>query len=217
MTSSRSAGSQIAPAPIAAWLLVQLGALLIATFRVPLAAQYPQPAEFHAVQMMLAAQFSLLALTFPWLLQTWRQALSVLAAGSAMLLAASALAAWGAGEILPACLFLAAWVLVFTTLGLIRSPRAKLLTLAVAATYVLGGPLLWYLRLEFSAAGSLGGIPGFGPLLQVVSTPHHLPPLVWFQVSAAEIIAIGAWIFDQKTRQECAKCSVASSQEGISF
>lgn len=201
MTSAKSAGNSIALAPIAVWLLVQLGALLIAVFRVPLAAQYPQPAEFQAVQVMQAAQFSVLALTFPWLLQTWRQALAVTTSGFAMILAASALAAWKTSEILPACVFLAAWVLVFTTLGLVHSPRAKRLGLAIAATYVLGGPLLWYLGLEFSAAEPFGRLLGFGPLLQVVSTPHHLPPLAWCEVGTGEFLAIGAWIFDKKCRK----------------
>jgi hypothetical protein len=43
-------------APLFVWLVIQLVALTLAVFRVPLSARFPPPGEQFAIHIMLAAQ-----------------------------------------------------------------------------------------------------------------------------------------------------------------
>ena len=172
------------------WLLVQLAALLLAAYRVPLAAQYPQPGEFQAVRLMLAVQFSALALLSRWMLRTRGSALAVSAAGWAMLLAAAVLSAWTIRAALPLGAFLTAWIVIFATLAHVRSIRLQSIIMALAGAYVMGGPLLWYLQLEFASALSANAGLSFGPLLAAIATPPHLSPSAWAGACGAECLAL---------------------------
>jgi hypothetical protein len=178
---------------------VQIGALALAAFRVPLAAQYPQPGEFQAVRLVLAAQFSALAILFPWLFRTWSSALAVLAAAWVMLWCAAALSAWSLVEILPAGAFLTAWVGVLAVFGRLRAAKWRLIVTALTAAYVIGGPLLWYLRAEFASVPLRDPTPAFGPLLIALTTPHHFPPSAWLEAAGAGTIALFAWKIDGRT------------------
>lgn len=156
---------------------------MLAAFRVPLAAQYPEPAEFQAVQLMLAAQFAALAVLHPWLMRTWAAAAAVLAAAWVMLCLAAGLSAWAVKDTLPLNIFLTIWIADFAMLGRIRHPHWQSAITTIAGAYVIGGPLLWYLQLEFASPSP--GAPGiaFGPMLVALSTPHHLPPLAWVEAA----------------------------------
>lgn len=172
---------------------MQIGALALAAFRVPLAAQYPQPGEFQAVRWVLAAQFSALAILFPWLFRTWASALAVVAAAWVMLWCAAALAAWSLIEILPAGAFLTAWIVVLAVFGRLRLAKSRLIISALTAAYVIGGPLLWYLQTEFTSVPLRDPTPAFGPLLIALTTPHHFPPFAWVAAAGAGAIALFAW------------------------
>lgn len=176
--------------PLLVWLLIQLAALMLAAFRVPLAAQYPQPAEFQAVRLMLAAQFVALALLHPWLLRTWATALAVLCTGWVMLNLAALLSAWTLTDVLPVGIFLSIWTVDFALLGRIRRPRWQLAITAIASAYVIGGPLLWYLQLEFASPARSVPSLAFGPLLLALSTPRHLPPPAWIEAAAIGFLMV---------------------------
>jgi hypothetical protein len=185
--------TQIHAAPITAWLLVQIGALTLAALRVPLAAQYPPLGEFQAVGVLLAVQFAALALLFPWLLRNWRTTLVAVAAAWVMLACAAALAAWSFAEILPAAVFLTAWIGVFAILGRLRSAKLKGILSASTAVYVIGGPLLWYLQAEFESGSLRDPSPAFGPLLIGVTTPPHFPPSAWIEILCVAAAALLIW------------------------
>ncbi|HWE53235.1 MAG TPA: hypothetical protein VG273_25815 [Bryobacteraceae bacterium] len=191
--------TRIYAAPIIAWLLVQIAALALAAFKVPLAAQYPQPGEFQAVRLVLAAQFCALAILFPWLFRTGSSALAVLAAAWVMLWCAAALSAWSLVEILPAGAFLTAWVGVLAVFGRLKAAKWRLIVAALSAAYVIGGPLLWYLQAEFTSVPLHDPSAAFGPLLIVLTTPHHFPPFAWLEAAGAGAIALFAWKTDRKT------------------
>ena len=83
----------------------------LAALRVSLAAGYPQPGEFQAVRLVLAAQFAAAALLFPLLCRNWQTTLAAIASGCVMLLAAGLLAGWSTAAAGPACGLTALWVL----------------------------------------------------------------------------------------------------------
>jgi hypothetical protein len=171
--------------------LIQLAALALAAFRVPLAAQYPQPAEFQAVRVMLAAQFSALAILFPWLIRTWASAVAVIASAWAMLIAAAALSAWESREVLLIGTFLSCWIAVFAIISRLR--LRPMLVIAIVSAYVIGGPLLWYVQLDLGFSTHLDSTMAFGPLLAALSTPRHLPPSIWIQTAVTLAISLAAW------------------------
>jgi hypothetical protein len=175
-------------------LLVQLAALAVAAARVPLAAQYPQPGEFQAVQVMLAVQFAALALLFPWMMRTVASALAVIGSGWAMLIAAGVLSASPIPELMPRGAFFSIWAVIFLTLARLRlRPKMQSALSSLAIAYVLGGPLLWYLEMEFSAAPVESPGLDFGPLLAALSTSHHFSPPTWIGTLGIELIALLVW------------------------
>jgi hypothetical protein len=191
-------GPRVLIPPMIVWLLVQLAALLVATLRTPLAAQYPQPGEFQAVPVMLVAQFSALAILFPWMLRTWGSALAVLTASWAMLFAAAVLSVWTIRDIVPLGAFVAVWIVIFSTLAQIRLAPMQSIVMAVAALWVLGGPLVWYLHLEFAPGSSArpDAWYGYGPLLAAIATTPHLPPSAWAAACGVECLALLVWKAD---------------------
>lgn len=168
---------------------VQLTALALSCWRVPLAARYPQPAEFEAVPVMLAAQFGGLCLLFPWLLPNLRTWVVAAACGWMMLLAAAALSAWSLAQVVPIAAFLTGWMIVLATVRAATPTHLHMPLSAIACIYVIGGPLVAYFHREFANATVAASYAAFGPLFCAISTPHHLPPQAWALVAGIEIIA----------------------------
>lgn len=171
------------------WLVLQVVALSLAAFRVPLAAQYPQPAEFQAIRLMLAVQFGTLAVMHPWLLRNWATAIAILASAWVMLSMAALLSAWAILDSLPVSIFLTLWIVDFALLARIRLARSRLVVTGLASAYVIGGPLLWYLGLEFASASSRAPTIAFGPLFFALSTPRHIVPSAWMDAIAVGLVA----------------------------
>jgi hypothetical protein len=179
----------ISLAPILIWFLIQLAALVLAAFRVPLAAEYPQPAEFHAVQILLVAQFAWVTMLFPSLLRTWMMTLIVICAGWTMLIMAGALSAWAIADVLPLGTFLSLWIV---SLGLMRAALPwnwQMIASAIASAYVIGGPLVWYLRSDFGTSLPVETSVGFGPLWLCLATPRNLPSTAWWSEVGIAVIA----------------------------
>src|SRR4051794_36868426 len=88
-TGSSSAGQPMS-APLAAWLLLQAVALLLAATRIPLYAHYLRASERLAVYLLLAAQIGGSAVLFPWLLGSGRAAVAVVATAWPFLAVAAA-------------------------------------------------------------------------------------------------------------------------------
>ena len=187
--------------PLATWLILQLGAIALAAFRVPLAAQYPQPGELQSVRVMLAAQFAGVALLFPWLLRNRAMVLTTLAAAWLMLMAAAALAAWPLWAIAPTGAFLTFWIVLLATVRQAVPARFQMFASATASLYIAGGALLGYLNREFGTTSTIGSPPiALGPLITAISTPRHLPPLGWVQAAALELIAVSLLFVTSKPR-----------------
>jgi hypothetical protein len=138
-------------APLLLWLTIQLGAILLAVLRVPLAAVYVEPPERLAPQLMLTMQVVIVGMLFPFLLRDWRLALQVTATALPFQLAAAYLGGLAAREILSAMAFMATWTLTLTVWrASLRSRTAELAGACLATCLTLGGGILHYLRLEFA-------------------------------------------------------------------
>src|SRR5688500_14317068 len=79
--------------PLACWLAIQLGVILLAVSGIPLAARYAEPAERLAAHWMMGAQVVAAGLLFPFLLRDVRNSVQVIATAWPFQLAAGYLSA----------------------------------------------------------------------------------------------------------------------------
>lgn len=171
------------------WLTLQWVGLALAAARVPLAAEYPQPAEFHAVQMLLVIQFTTSAILSPILCKGWKISLGAVASGWVMLLAAAFLAGWASWTILPAGALIGLWLAgLWLWMGAAPPARWKGIVASAASCYAAGGVLLWYLRLDLNPGATPGTTVAFGPLALALASPQIPAPSAWWGVA---IVGLG--------------------------
>lgn len=158
-------------AALVLWLGFQLAVMLIVALRIPLAAEYPQPAERLAAHLMLGGQVVAAALLFPMLMHDGRRTIQIIATALPFQLAAGFLGGIPIPQMLPAAAFVAGWLL---TLGIwaacLRAPAPAMLGVACASALTLGAGALRYLRLEFGPPGArAGGIELASPFLATLA------------------------------------------------
>jgi hypothetical protein len=169
-------------AAFAAWLALQLIALGICTYRVRFWARAPSTVEQSALVVMLALQIATSSMLFPYLLSSVRLAiLSLVTAWPLGQLAAylsdTTLGALVCGESY-VCVWLAALFLWTRTL---RNDASRRLAAAIATLFCLGGPVLFYLRMDFGNEPQFipdHGIAAFGPVMGAVSQTFPDRPIV---------------------------------------
>lgn len=171
--------------------MLQWIALALAALRVPLAAGYPQPAEFQAVRLLLATQFAAAAMLFPLLCRNWQTTLTAIASGCVMLLAGGFLADWQPSWAAPACGLLALWLLALAVWrAALPSPYLQAIAAAVLTLWSVGGALLWYFQLELNPDGAPAGRLSQGPLIGALIDPRSPGGSAWACV--AVLLAAGA-------------------------
>jgi hypothetical protein len=157
-----------ATGPLALWLAIQLAVVTLAVLRVPLAAQYPEPAERMAAHLVLGAQGVTAALLFPFLFRDTRTAAAVIAAAWPFQLAAGFLAGIAPADLASAAGYVTVWMLTLAACTpLLRTPRASAIGITIATLLTLGGAILRYLRLEFGGGVAEGQF-----------TPESVSPLL---------------------------------------
>jgi hypothetical protein len=190
------------------WLIVQIGALALSAYRIPLSILFPPAAEQLALGIMLVAQIGMAALLAPLLLHSRRNTVIAIVAGWPMAQLAGMLADAPAWRVALAEAYVSVWIL---TLGLwvwaVGKTRFAPILPAAAAAISWGGPILWYLHAEFvtqsdkinwATAALLG--PLMGALSQVVA---ERPVIAAWWVPAALIpLAFLAGALTRLTRQE---------------
>jgi hypothetical protein len=173
------------------WLAIQLAAILLAALQIPLAARYPEPAERLAPQLLLAVQVIGAGMLFPFLLRDWRHAVNIAAPGFPFQLAAAYLGGLATREILPASVFVGAWILILTLWrACLRSPGAQMIGVLLATCLTLGGGILRYLRLEFSLTSAAE--PTFetaSPLLTTLAAVEGNPTVAGWLLLAGLLLA----------------------------
>jgi hypothetical protein len=159
-------------APLIVWLVLQGAALALAAARIPLSAHYPQAGERLAIDLVLAAQIGGSAALFPLLMRDRRTAVVTICSAWPFVAFAAVLSALPPGRSAIIAAFVTAWLVVLALWNAgLHSLKWRLVASAVAVVASVGGALLWYLRVEFDAAGG-GGPPAdgrYGPLLAAIS------------------------------------------------
>jgi hypothetical protein len=152
--------------------------------RVPLAAQYPEPAEQMAAYVVTGAQVVGAALLFPLLLRSRRSTVEVIASAWPFLLAAGYLAGMPPAALLWPAAWVTAWLLTLALwLPVLRSERLRMVGVSVASLLTLGGGVTRYLRLEFAGASAE---PAFAP--------ESASPLLSTWTSLNDSTAAAGWI-----------------------
>jgi hypothetical protein len=179
----------------ATWLGVQLAALGLCAMRVMFWARAPSAGEQLALDAMLAVQVAASALLFPLLLRDLRFTIFAVVSAwplgqLAAFLADAQPLQWARAE-----LFVTLWLVALHLWSrVLRDPWTKIFAAAVAAMLSLGGPLLWYLRLDFRDAGAqprVGDLAVFGPLTGAISQsiPDASRAIAWAFVLTAMVCA----------------------------
>lgn len=142
--------------PLFLWLLVQLAGLALAVARVPLAAHFPEPVERLAVGEVLVAQVLGLAMLFPILLRDWLASLAVAASMWPMLLVANLLSDAPLDRVLLAGGYVSLWLAALNVWRTaLKSAWSQMIGVSIFGLFAAGGPVLWYLGLEFGSGTSL--------------------------------------------------------------
>jgi hypothetical protein len=175
--------SEINPAVLAIWLAVQFGALALAAWRVPLAAQYPQPAEFQAVRVLVAVQCLAAAMLCPVLLRGWRMALVAIVTAGIFIFFAGGLSAWSMREPLYPAVYVALWLATLFVWVKVVGKRQGHLIPAISAVYAGGGPLLWYLGQDLGSGDRMLSQLSYGSLLPVLVSPQSPTSAGWLSLS----------------------------------
>jgi hypothetical protein len=171
---SLAAGSQFV------WGALQVGAIALAACRIPLAAQYPIIAEFHACQLLAVVQLPLAAMLMPTLVRNWRSTIAAAALAGVLQFVAGSLTNASLSDSSPLAAYVVIWVGALHVLCLSAKNFKSLLALAGGlATFVGGAPILIYLGSDISGRSSARFLGG--PLLLILRS--------WPSV------AIGAWIW----------------------
>jgi hypothetical protein len=179
--------------PLLLWLAVQLFALGLSAFRVPLAAKWPRPQELLATHVLLAAQVSAAALLFPWLMRSWRAAIVVAASAWTFLLIAAVLSATPLDRVAIAGLYVTTWLV---TLAVWREAlprtRSQLFGVAVAAFVAIGSALVCYLRLEYTTTADADTPAAFGPITAAIASLRQESPQGSLWIASSILAASGA-------------------------
>src|SRR4051812_545277 len=157
--------------PLLLWLLIQLFALIVATARVPLAAGYPQPAEFLAPHVMVVVQTIAAALLFPYLLSGWSVAIVVIATTWPFVILSGLLSPVPGEGLVSTAGFVSGWLLTLASLNRALPHRARPFGVAAAPLLAAGGVVGFYPDQDFGTGSTADLWTSISPPLAAV---HHL-------------------------------------------
>ena len=153
-------------APLLLWLLVQLLALLLAAGRVPLAAQYPQPAETLAAHVVAVVQVTAAALLMPYLMRDAAASVAVVATAWPFMVLAGVLSALPAARVAAAGASVTAWLVALALVNQSLPSAWQAWGVCLAALLSVGCLTLSYLSAEFQG-GAAGWLRAFPPSVQL--------------------------------------------------
>lgn len=147
------------------WLAIQISALGLAAGRVPLWGRAAQVTELWAVEYLIIAQIAGSALTFPWLMGSWRSTAVVISTVWPFLFLAALFSPMPIGSIVCVGAYITAWLLALAILlPPLSSTEARLTAIAIAGLWAAGGPIFTFLHLEYAAGEPHSG--RFGTLMR---------------------------------------------------
>lgn len=166
---------------------------------------------------MLVLQIAAGAMFFPFLLRDLQAATAVIVASWPMTVLAGMLSAQlNAWKIVGPCAIVTLWLAgLGTWLFIVRSRRGRMIVMALATALSLGGPLVWYLRAEFSGGSTdlIWNIDGkMGPVMAALALCDGSPRIrsAWGFIIAfilfSLLAALVRWLFiDQKKGARAAR------------
>jgi hypothetical protein len=172
------------------WLAVQIAALAVAAFHIPLWAQAPANGELQALKLLGVVQIGVSSLVFPFLMRNWRQSAMVLAATWPFIALAGLLSAEDIRTIGYLAAFVMTWLVVLIVLRTaLRTTTQKMIAVAAVSLWSLGGLLIWYFREEFGSETTSGFI-ALGPIVEVAadSLEHNIS--AWIGLGAMLAVAV---------------------------
>ena len=132
------------------WMSIQLIALALAAYRVPLSARFPQPAESMATAEMLVAQVAGAALLYPLLLKDASRLVMAICGLWPMLILAASLSGDLDRSVIAAGIFATGWLLALAVWRFVLVGEvAERVGLTIAILWTIGGPVLAYIHAEY--------------------------------------------------------------------
>jgi hypothetical protein len=210
LPTPRSVSDGAKPLPLFIWLGVQLLSLLAVAARVPFTPHFPTAQERLAVDLLVMVQVAASALLFPVILSGTGTAISAVLSGLTFVAFAAALAAVSPAPAGRAAAYVALWLAALAALlRVFRSQMTQLIASSVIAAWVLGAPVVWYLRAEFAPPtmppadylrdwlGTAAWSPLAGALAQL-----HGGPSVCSWIAPAAVLSFAAGRFFIARRQK---------------
>ena len=169
------------------WLAVQIAALIIAAFRIPLWAQAPSGQELLTLKLLAIAQIGASSLLFPMLMRTRQQWIISIAITWPFIALAGLLAAASGEAIFTAGTYVTAWLVV---LGLVHFAlgnfRLRMIGVAAISFWSMGWPFLLFVGKEYG--GSAHVTLEASPIIAVSSDSLHSAP-AWGSLAVAAFLA----------------------------
>ena len=190
-------------APLFCWLVIQLIALSLGVFRVPLAASWAPPGEQFAIHVVLVTQIVASALLFPFLLRNaTTSAMAILSIAPFVQLSAF-LSGTPMSRAALATLYVAIWLVTLAVWrGIMQSRCGEMLAVACALAMSVGGAVIWYVRAESREPGPTDGSRDglFGPILGVIAQLHESSTSSW--IAALVLLLASAALFLAARKRE---------------
>jgi hypothetical protein len=159
---------------IAIWLAIQLAALALCASRFMFWARSIAVSEQLALHAIIAVQIASASLLFPHLLRTWRSTILAMVSGIVLAQLAGELADIPPKSLLFAEIYVVGWLAGLHLLSRsLPTDLSRLIASSLVTMISVGGPVLWYLRADFSGADSANlhvpSISVFGPVAGGIS------------------------------------------------
>ncbi len=183
--------------PLALWLAVQGGALLLAGLPTPLSDKFTRPAERRAIEEMLVVQITFSAMLFPIILNGLWRMLAAMATVWPMLALAGVLSVRPTGDVVRGATYVSLWIGLLAGWGwVLPGRRSRVIGCAVATGISAGSALLAYLAVEFdvSASTSWNNLGFSGPVIGVLQATAAWNWPLWRELAyliVLSVIAIG--------------------------
>jgi hypothetical protein len=192
---------------IAIWLGLQLAALALCAARFMFWARSPVVSEQLAFDVVIAVQVFCASLFFPQLLGTWRSTLLAMVTAIVFGQLAAELSDTAQFSLFFAEIYVIAWIAALHfILRSLTTNVSRLLATSLVTMISIGGPLLWYLRVEFSGADSASphsrSFSHFGPLAGAISQIGPDRSLFPWLFVAIAILAAGIHFVRKRARQK---------------
>ena len=189
-------------APLLVWLVLQLIALSLAVFRIPLSARLLPPGEQFAIHIMLVTQITASAMLFPFLLRDGKTTVMVILSIAPFLQLSSYLSSMPTVRAAMAAAYVATWLLALGTWrATLVSRSSQFVSVAFATALALGGAVIWYVTAEARDPRTNALSPAFfGPVVGVLVQLRETHRSSWSPLLALLLVS-GVALFVARNRR----------------